>query len=36
MTTEKCEFCGCRGGSTICYYECGCHKLEDKEVLPKK
>jgi len=32
----KCEFCGCRGESTICYYNCGCHKPTDKEVLPKK
>ncbi len=32
----KCEFCGCRGESTICYYNCGCHKPNDKEVLPKK
>ncbi len=31
MTTdeEKCEFCGCRGGSTVCYYDCGCHKSKD-------
>ena len=33
---EKCEFCGCRGGSTICYYNCGCHKPKDENVLPKK
>jgi len=33
---EKCEFCGCRGGSTICYYNCGCHKSKDEKVLPKK
>ena len=33
---EKCEFCGCRGSSTVCYYECGCHKLKDEKVLPKK
>ncbi len=33
---EKCEFCGCSGDSTICYYNCGCHKPKDKEVLPKK
>jgi len=33
---EKCEFCGCRGGSTICYYNCGCHKPKDEQVLPKK
>jgi len=33
---EKCQFCGCRGESTICYYNCGCHKPKDKEVLPKK
>jgi hypothetical protein len=32
---EKCEFCGCRGGSTICYYNCGCHKPTDEKVLPK-
>ena len=31
---EKCEFCGCRGGSTICYYNCGCHKPTDEKVLP--
>jgi len=36
MKEEKCEFCGCRGYDTICYYECGCHKPNDKEVLPKK
>ncbi len=36
MASEKCEFCGCRGDSTICYYNCGCHKQNDKEVLPKK
>ena len=35
-TKEKCEFCGCRGGSTICYYNCGCHKPKDEKVLPKK
>ena len=33
---EKCEFCGCRGESTICYYNCGCHKPKDEQVLPKK
>jgi hypothetical protein len=33
---EKCEFCGCEGGSTICYYNCGCHKPKDEKVLPKK
>ena len=33
---EKCQYCGCRGESTICYYDCGCHKPKDKEVLPKK
>jgi len=33
---EKCEFCGCRGGSTICYYDCGCHKPKNEKVLPKK
>ena len=33
---EKCEFCGCRGGSTICYYNCGCHKPTDEKVLPKQ
>jgi len=33
---EKCEYCGCRGGSTICYYNCGCHnKQKDEMVLPK-
>jgi hypothetical protein len=32
---EKCEFCGCRGGDTICYYNCGCHKPKDEKVLPK-
>ena len=32
---EKCEFCGCRGGSTICYYNCGCHKSKNKAVLPQ-
>ncbi len=36
MKEEKCEFCGCRGESSICYYNCGCHKPNDKEVLPKK
>ncbi len=36
MKEEKCEFCGCRGEDTICYYNCGCHKPDDKEVLPKK
>ncbi len=35
-TKEKCEFCGCRGESTICYYNCGCHKPTDEKVLPKK
>jgi len=34
---EKCEYCGCGGGSTICYYNCGCHnKQKDEKVLPKK
>jgi hypothetical protein len=33
---EKCEFCGCRGSSTVCYYDCGCHKPKDEKVLPKK
>jgi hypothetical protein len=33
---EKCEFCGCRGGGTICYYNCGCHKPKDEKVLPDK
>ena len=33
---EKCQYCGCRGESTVCYYDCGCHKPKDKEVLPKK
>ncbi len=33
---EKCEFCGCRGGNTICYYNCGCHKPKDEQVLPNK
>jgi len=33
---EKCEFCGCRGGSTICYYDCGCHKPKDEKVLPRE
>ncbi|MGY5149072.1 MAG: hypothetical protein ACW9W3_03330 [Candidatus Nitrosopumilus sp. bin_68KS] len=26
---EKCEFCGCSKGNTMCYYDCGCHKLKD-------
>ncbi len=34
-TKEKCEFCGCEGGGTICYYNCGCHKPKDEKVLPK-
>ena len=33
---EKCQYCGCRGESTICYYDCGCHEPKDKEILPKK
>jgi len=33
---EKCDLCGCRGYDTVCYYNCGCHKPNDKEVLPKK
>jgi len=32
---EKCDLCGCRGYDTVCYYNCGCHKPNDKEVLPK-
>ncbi len=33
---EKCDLCGCRGGSTVCYYNCGCHnKQKDEKVLPK-
>jgi len=33
---EKCDLCGCRGYDTVCYYNCGCHKPNDKEVLPNK
>jgi len=33
---EKCDLCGCRGYDTVCYYNCGCHKPNDKEVLLKK
>jgi len=33
---EKCEFCGCGGAETICYYNCGCHKPTNEKVLPKK
>lgn len=29
---EKCEFCGCSEGNTICYYDCGCHKSKDTKI----
>jgi len=29
---EKCEYCGCSQESTICYYDCGCHKSKNIKI----